>query len=287
MKKLLLLLSILFLIIAGVGSVFAQESINWINSYEEGYELANKSNKNVIVFITAPSWCGWCQWMDENVLNQKEIIDMVNENFIAIKVLDKIDGEKNPDLEKVSFSGYPTLLFTDSDKKVYASVNAVEVDRFLDLCDLALNYEEKVKEYEEKLQKAKKDGEYAVKYIEELFNEGIFYDVCQEHGFALYGSEDLNKTQKETVLFYSIYSALMANDTTFIIEKSEIFIKEFPDASQEHIETVLFSKIAALYYSGDYDKAMKEAQAFVEKYPESYYVESLNQLIEMLKNEKN
>ncbi len=287
MKKLLLLLSILFLIIAGVGSLFAQESINWVDSYDEGYELAYKTNKDVIVFITAPTWCSWCQWMDENVLNKKEIIDMVNENFIPIKILDKIDGERNPDLDKISFSGYPTLLFTDPNKKVYASVNAVEVDRFLELCDLALNYEEKVKEYEEKLQKAKKDSEYAVTYIEELFNEGIFYGVCQEHGYILYQSENLNKSQKETVLFYSIYSALMENDTTFVLEKSEIFIKDFPEANQEHLEIVLFSKIVALYYSAEYDKTLKEAQDFVEKYPESSYVESLNQLIEMLKNKQN
>lgn len=288
MKKLFLLVTILFLLIAGVGSVFAQnnsdDGINWVYSYDEGYELASKTGKQVIVFITAPTWCDYCKWMDNEVLIDKELIKTVNENFIAIKVLDKIEGERNPDLNKVNFSGYPTLLFTSPEKKLYISVNAVEVDKFMDLCDFALNYDDKVKKYETNFKKAKEDGEYAVKYIKTLNEEGMFYNLCKEHGYELYQEGKLDNKQKESVLVYAIDSAFMEGDYTFVIEKSELFLEKFPKASQEHIEIVKFNKIAGLYYTADYEKALEEAKDFVEKYPDSYYTDSLNQLIDILNN---
>ena len=95
--------------------------IEWL-SYDEGLAKAKKEGKHLFVDFTA-KWCGWCKKMDKTTFVEPEIVKMLNNHFVAVKVwgdsnkeLD-IDGykitEKNLASKDYKVRGYPTFWFLD------------------------------------------------------------------------------------------------------------------------------------------------------------------------------
>ncbi|QIW25072.1 thioredoxin domain-containing protein [Sulfolobus sp. S-194] len=97
--------------------------INWYPWGEEAFERAKREDKPVLVDVGA-SWCHWCHVMDEETYNDPEVVKIINENFIAIKV----DRDELPDLDRelqnlvstiTGESGWPLTVFMTPDKKVF------------------------------------------------------------------------------------------------------------------------------------------------------------------------
>ena len=61
-------------------------SINWSNNYHMGRQLAKKTNKNVVFFVTTRKDNPSCNYMEEDIFTNKKIIDLISKNFIAIKM---------------------------------------------------------------------------------------------------------------------------------------------------------------------------------------------------------
>ena len=98
--------------------VVAADKINWM-SYDKGAAEAKKANKHMFVDFTA-SWCGWCKKMEKETFSQPEVIAMLNNNFIPIKVWGDSESQLNIDGYKISekefagsrgVQGYPTFVF--------------------------------------------------------------------------------------------------------------------------------------------------------------------------------
>ncbi|BFH72686.1 thioredoxin domain-containing protein [Sulfurisphaera javensis] len=101
----------------------ADSPIDWFPWCEEAFEKARKEDKPVLVDVGA-SWCHWCHVMDEETYNDQEVVKIINENFIAIKV----DRDELPDLDRelqntvsaiTGESGWPLTVFMTPDKKVF------------------------------------------------------------------------------------------------------------------------------------------------------------------------
>ena len=88
--------------------------ISWFTGYDEALVAAQSSNKNMFILITAPSWCGWCVKLENNVLSTEEFQDYISKNYIALKLLDKVDGKENTELSRFDFGGFPTVFLYDS-----------------------------------------------------------------------------------------------------------------------------------------------------------------------------
>ncbi|WP_338603961.1 thioredoxin domain-containing protein [Sulfolobus tengchongensis] len=97
--------------------------INWYTWSEEIFEIAKKEDKLILVDVGA-SWCHWCNVMDEDTYANPEIVKIVNENFIPVKV----DRDEMPDLDRVlqsavmsltGESGWPLTVFMTPDGKVF------------------------------------------------------------------------------------------------------------------------------------------------------------------------
>ena len=93
--------------------------IVWM-SYDAGLAKAKAENKHLFVNFTT-SWCGWCKKMNKTTFMEAEIIDMLGENFVSVKVdgdskneLD-IDGykitEQNLTRSEFMVKSYPTYYF--------------------------------------------------------------------------------------------------------------------------------------------------------------------------------
>lgn len=103
----------------------SSEGIKWYD-LDQALPLAKEQNKHIFIdFSTA--WCGYCKKMDKEVFTKKEVIDLLNNDYIAVKVNGdgtkelEIDGYKvtEKDLTKREFkvTGYPTFWWLTADGK--------------------------------------------------------------------------------------------------------------------------------------------------------------------------
>ena len=74
--------------------------INWYEWGDEPFQRAVAEDKLVLLDLTAV-WCHWCHVMDETSYSDPEIIEMLNRDFIAIR----IDTDRRPDLQARYLSG--------------------------------------------------------------------------------------------------------------------------------------------------------------------------------------
>lgn len=96
-----------------------QNGIVWY-SYQDGWEKAKSEKKHMFVDFTA-TWCGWCKRLEATTFAKPEVAQMLNRDFVPVKVWEKsedtvdIDGYKisERDLARREFrvTGYPSLWF--------------------------------------------------------------------------------------------------------------------------------------------------------------------------------
>jgi hypothetical protein len=81
--------------------------IGWKNWSEDTFEEARRKGKLVLLDLTA-SWCHWCHVMDRTSYSDPEVIRLVNDNFVSIRV----DIDRRPDIsERYNRGGFPTTAF--------------------------------------------------------------------------------------------------------------------------------------------------------------------------------
>ncbi len=69
--------------------------VDWWPWCDEAFEKAQKENKPIFISIGYSS-CHWCHVMEEKVFENKECAEILNANFVSIKV----DREERPDIDK-------------------------------------------------------------------------------------------------------------------------------------------------------------------------------------------
>ena len=113
-------------------------TITWYK-YDEGLAKAKKEKKHVMVHFYA-TWCGWCKRMDKLTFDNEEIKQMLNGDFVAVKVnaesADKVKVEgKDMTLRQVAgmynARAYPdTWFLKPTGEKIGERKGYVEADEF-------------------------------------------------------------------------------------------------------------------------------------------------------------
>jgi len=70
------------------------QPIRWHEWGEEAFASAQRENKPMLLDIGAV-WCHWCHVMDRESYDDPEVAQIVNDNFIAVKV----DRDERPDID--------------------------------------------------------------------------------------------------------------------------------------------------------------------------------------------
>ena len=81
--------------------------INWRHWSVAAFEEAEREGKLVLLSISAV-WCHWCHVMDETTYSDPAVIELINKDFIPVRV----DSDKRPDINKrYNQGGWPTTAF--------------------------------------------------------------------------------------------------------------------------------------------------------------------------------
>lgn len=85
--------------------------IKWQHVWsEEIFQQAKIENKLIILDLEA-IWCHWCHVMDQNTYSNPKIIELIDKNFIALK----IDQDSRPDLaDRYKDYGWPATIILNS-----------------------------------------------------------------------------------------------------------------------------------------------------------------------------
>src|SRR4030066_505858 len=99
----------------------ANSPVDWYPWGEEAFAKAKKENKPIFLSI-GYSTCHWCHVMEKESFENEEIAQILNQNFVPIKV----DREERPDVDNVYMQavmaltgsgGWPLSIFLTPDKK--------------------------------------------------------------------------------------------------------------------------------------------------------------------------
>ena len=98
----------------------AENPVDWYPWGSEAFLKAKKENKPVFLSI-GYSTCHWCHVMAHESFENNEVADILNKNFISIKV----DKEERPDIDSIYMQvcqaftgsgGWPTSVFLTPDQ---------------------------------------------------------------------------------------------------------------------------------------------------------------------------
>ncbi|MDO5426063.1 MAG: thioredoxin domain-containing protein [Eubacteriales bacterium] len=113
----------------------AENPVDWYPWGDEAFEKAKRENKPVFLSI-GYSTCHWCHVMAHESFENENIAEILNRNFVAVKV----DREERPDIDSVYMEvcqaltgsgGWPMSLFlTPEQKPFYAGTYFPPVSRY-------------------------------------------------------------------------------------------------------------------------------------------------------------
>jgi len=148
--------------------------VNWLEWGKEAFEKAKKEDKPILLDLTAV-WCHWCHVMDSTSYSDDRIADLINKDFVPIKVY--ID--KRPDIrERYNMGGFPSTVFLNPDGYIITGSTYVPPDRMKLLLETvkstyAPRKEEIRKNISEATEKIKREKEFKKSEI----NKDIVKDV--------------------------------------------------------------------------------------------------------------
>ncbi len=88
--------------------------IGWRPWGEKAFQEAQVADKPVLLAISAV-WCHWCHVMDETSYSDADVIRLVNERYVPIRV----DNDERPDVNRrYNMGGWPSTVFLTPDGEI-------------------------------------------------------------------------------------------------------------------------------------------------------------------------
>jgi uncharacterized protein YyaL (SSP411 family) len=88
--------------------------IGWRPWGEKAFQEAQVADKPVLLAISAV-WCHWCHVMDETSYSDPDVIRLINERYVPIRV----DNDERPDVNRrYNMGGWPTTAFLTPDGEI-------------------------------------------------------------------------------------------------------------------------------------------------------------------------
>ena len=102
--------------------------IKWRGWSEEAFADATKLDRPILLSISAV-WCHWCHVMDETTYSNAGVIDLINREYVPIRV----DNDLRPDInQRYNMGGWPTTAFLTSSGDILTGATYLPADQMAD-----------------------------------------------------------------------------------------------------------------------------------------------------------
>jgi uncharacterized protein YyaL (SSP411 family) len=169
----------------------AQNPVDWYPWSEEAFVKAEKEDKPIFLSI-GYSTCHWCHVMERESFEDEEVAEILNKNFVSIKV----DREERPDIDKIYMKtcvlitgsgGWPlTIIMTPQKQPFFAGTYLPKRGRagMVDLVDLLKNVAELWKRNKSRLiSTAERATEYLIDYVQAKQREEELTEIVFDEAF--------------------------------------------------------------------------------------------------------
>ena len=110
--------------------------IAWNEWGPEPFERAQREDRPILLGISAV-WCHWCHVMDETSYSDAEVIRLINERFVPVRV----DNDQRPDVNaRYNMGGWPTTAFLTPGGEVMAGMTYVPPGQMRDVLNQVSTY---------------------------------------------------------------------------------------------------------------------------------------------------
>src|SRR5688500_763312 len=101
--------------------------IQWQPWGKEAFANATAADRPTLLCLTAV-WCHWCHQMDETTYSHAALIDLINQNFVPIRV----DADQYPHVQdRYIAGGWPTNAFLTPTGEVLWAGTYIEAEQFV------------------------------------------------------------------------------------------------------------------------------------------------------------
>src|SRR5712691_7235096 len=102
--------------------------IKWRGWSEEAFAEASKLDRPILLSISAV-WCHWCHVMDETTYSNSGVIDLINREYVPIRV----DNDVRPDInQRYNMGGWPTTAFLTPSGDILTGATYLPADQMAD-----------------------------------------------------------------------------------------------------------------------------------------------------------
>ena len=99
--------------------------IHWQPWSQSAFDDARTTGRPILLSISAV-WCHWCHVMDETTYSQQGVIDLINRDYVAIRV----DNDVRPDInQRYNMGGWPTTAFLSSSGDILTGATYLPPDQ--------------------------------------------------------------------------------------------------------------------------------------------------------------
>ncbi|MHB8946172.1 MAG: thioredoxin domain-containing protein [Bacillota bacterium] len=101
--------------------------VRWREWGREAFDEAKEVDRPVLLSISGV-WCHWCHVMDETTYSDPEVIRLVNESFVPIRV----DTDQRPDVnERYNLGGWPTTALLSPDGELMGGGTYIPLEQMV------------------------------------------------------------------------------------------------------------------------------------------------------------
>ena len=102
--------------------------IKWRTWSDKAFDEARLLNRPILLSISAV-WCHWCHVMDETTYSHAGVIDLINREYLPIRV----DNDVRPDInQRYNMGGWPTTAFLTSSGDILTGGTYMPPDQMAD-----------------------------------------------------------------------------------------------------------------------------------------------------------
>jgi uncharacterized protein YyaL (SSP411 family) len=110
--------------------------IKWRPWSERAFDEARQLNRPILLSISAV-WCHWCHVMDETTYSHVGVIDLINREYVPIRV----DNDVRPDInQRYNMGGWPTTAFLTSSGDILTGATYMPPDQMADALTRVAGY---------------------------------------------------------------------------------------------------------------------------------------------------